>query len=38
MNKTTQTMGKNKVQNTLRNLKYYFKKIGDFILDVLCIF
>ena len=33
-----QTMVESDVQNAKGGFKYYLKKIGDFILDVLCIF
>ena len=38
MNNNTQTTVENNTQNAKGGFKYYLKKIGDFILDVLCIF
>ena len=38
MNNNTQTTAENNTQNANGGIKYYLKKIGDFILDVLCIF
>lgn len=38
MNNKTQTTLESNTQSVKGGFKYYMKKIGNFLLDVLCIF